>query len=165
MRRPMFTHMWQKQWEVLFCFCPVRAIWNEFDISHCMRGNLVSHLHQPLEQWPHLNMTISMPSVSCHACLSALVFFCKMFLTFCLSFFKHDGKIMSKNERRKSSILHLSNLLQGKKNSAPFSKHQEHFKTPRNLQQWLGTVRDRVQKGQNEFSYFMLLRWTQTFNW
>lgn len=117
--------MWQREkGEVLlFRFCPVGAIWNEFDISHCMRESSAT-LYQPLEQWPQSvwqHPCILFPDA---LCLSVLVFFCKCSWHFVYLSFKHDGKIMSKNERekKKTSILHLLNLLK-ENNSAPFSKH------------------------------------------
>ena len=118
----MSYHMWQrKKGEVLlFRFCPVGAVWNEFDISHWMRESSVP-LYQPLEQWPQSiwqHPCILFPDA---LCLSVSVFFCKCSWHFVYLSFKHDGKIMSKNERKKkTSILHLLNLLQGKQFSTIF---------------------------------------------
>ena len=58
-------------------------------------------LYQPLEQWPQSiwqHPCILFPDA---LCLSVSVFFCKCSWHFVYLSFKHDGKIMSKNERKK----------------------------------------------------------------
>lgn len=114
------THMWQKKKErISFRFCS-NTIWNEFDICHCMRGNSVP-LYQPLEQWPRFKHdNIHAFCVLATLCLSALVFFCKCSWYFVYLSLNMMARLCLKNERRKSSILTLSNLLQGKEFSTIF---------------------------------------------
>lgn len=66
--------------------------------------------------WPRLPSVRQYPFTRLPAgpCFSVSVFFPKCSWHFVYLSFKHSAKIMSENEKKKPSIFHLFNLLQGK---------------------------------------------------